>query len=127
MRQSSSLHFDLRSGVYGELPDQWELCFSFRFRWHASANGLNCGVDSKANEPFAWIRLWIGMVHCRIYRRCKISKRADVRIDHLADRSYPNGHIFSPATAFGLSRPEIRRRSLLHLPLVLDRAWSLGC
>ena len=69
----------------------------------------------------------IGTVHCRIYRRCKIPTRGNVRIDHLADRSYPNGHIFSQTPAFGLSRPEIRYRSLLYLPLVLDRAWRLGC
>jgi hypothetical protein len=78
---------------YDELPGQWELCFGFGFRWHVSANGLSCGADSKANEYFAWIRLWIGVVHCRVYRRCKIPTRGNVRMDHLADRGHPDGHI----------------------------------
>ena len=88
---------------------------------------LVSAFDSKANESFGWIHLWVGVVHWRIYRRCKVPTRGDVRIDRLAGRGYTTGHIFSRTAAFRLSRPEIRYRSLLYLPLVLDRAWKLVC
>ena len=87
---------------------------------------LVSAFDSKANESFGWIHLWVGVVHWRIFGRCKIPACGDVRIDHLADRSHTNGHVFSRTTAFGLSRPEIRHRSWLHV-LVADCAWNLGC
>src|SRR4030095_8134420 len=96
-------------------------------RWHASSNGLHIWADSKANEYFAWIRLWAGMVRWGIHSGCKIPKRGSVRVGYLAPPGHTDGHLFSTTTAFEISRTEIRYFCWLHLPLTLDRAGTLGC